>query len=50
MRHDGAEDAGDVPGGERDRELLLLGALGLGLGDDVLVESLRLVFGWWFFF
>ena len=41
VRDDRAEDSRDVARGERDGELLLLGALGLGLGNDVLVESLK---------
>ena len=50
VRDDRAEDAGDVAGGEGDGELLLLGALGLGLGDDVLVEGLERFFDFRCFF
>jgi hypothetical protein len=40
VRDDGAEDTSDVTTDERDTELFKLGALALGLGDDVSVEGL----------
>jgi hypothetical protein len=44
LTHDGAEDPGDVAGNEGNTQLLLLGALRLGLGDHVLVQGLHRVF------
>merc|ERR1719452_79735 len=41
VRDNGAEDTGDVSGGEGDNELLRLGALGSGLGHNVLVDGLH---------
>ncbi|EPY36610.1 solute carrier family 25 (mitochondrial phosphate transporter), member 3 [Strigomonas culicis] len=38
VRHDGADDAGDVAGGEGDAELRGLAIVALGLREDVLVE------------
>lgn len=39
--HYGAEHTGYVPGGEADHQLLVLGALGLGLGHHVVVQHLH---------
>jgi len=40
VRDDGAEHSGNVTGSEGDNELLSLGAVGPGLGHNVLVQEL----------
>ena len=44
MGHDGAEDSGNVSGGERDGQLFRFGAFGARLWHHVLVECLHRLF------